>query len=359
MTKKINVAIIGLGNCASSLLQGIEYYKNITDSEETISGLMHNSIGNYLISDIIPVAAFDVDKRKVGKDISEAIFENPNCTKIFSTVEYKDVEVMKGPPLDGVAPHMKDYFQVDNNQEPVDVQSVLEDTRTDVVINYIPVGSDNATKWYADKAIKAGCAFVNCIPSFLASNNLWAEKFKKANLPIIGDDVKSQCGSTILHRAIVNMLVSRGAKIDSTYQTNFGGNTDFRNMTDQSRLVSKKISKTESISTQIPYDTAVYAGPNGCIDSLKDNKIAHINMDFRIFGDVKCSADIKLSVEDSPNSGGTVVDCIRLAKLALDRNIGGSLISASAYYMKHPIQQYDDNVAQQMVSDFISGRRDS
>lgn len=356
--KKINIAIVGLGNCASSILQGLEYYKNIIDSDESISGLMHNSICNYLISDINLVAAFDVDKRKIGKDVSEAIFESPNCTKIFSTVEHKDVEVMKGPVLDGVAAHMQNYFQVDNKQEHVDVLSVLEDTRADVVINYLPVGSDNASKWYADKAIKAGCAFVNCIPVFIASSNLWAERFRKANVPIIGDDVKSQMGATILHRAIVDTIVNRGAKIDATYQCNFGGNTDFRNMTDQSRLISKKISKTESISSQIPYDTSVYAGPNGCIDSLKDNKIAHMNIDFRIFGDVKCSADIKLNVEDSPNSGGVVIDAIRLAKVGLDRNLGGPLLSASAWLMKHPMIQYTDNEAQQMVEEFIIGKRE-
>jgi myo-inositol-1-phosphate synthase len=359
MTKKIKVAIAGVGNCASSLIQGLEYYKDVKSSDETIPGLMHPFLGGYLISDIEVVAAFDVDCRKVGKDISEAIFEPPNCTKIFSNVEYKNVEVMKGMVLDGIAAHMTDYFKVDETQKYVNVSHILEDTHADLLINYLPVGSEEATKWYAFNAIKAKCGFINCIPVFIGSSDQWNDLFRKEGLPIIGDDIKSQVGATIMHRAILNMMTDRGAKIDSTYQTNFGGNTDFRNMTDQSRLISKRISKTESISAQIPYDASVYAGPNGCIDSLKDNKIAHMRIDFRIFGDVKCYTDLKLSVEDSPNSAGTVIDCIRLAKIALDRNIGGSLLSASAWLMKHPPTQYDDNSARQMTEDFIAGRRDN
>ncbi|MCX9082352.1 MAG: inositol-3-phosphate synthase [Candidatus Methanoperedens sp.] len=350
----IRIAITGVGNCASSLIQGLEYYKNIKNSDELVPGLMHNSLGGYLISDIRPVAAFDIDMRKVGTDLSEAIFSEPNCTKKFSDVPEYDVKVMKGQVLDGVAPHMKDYFRVDNKQKPVDVASVLRKSKADILINYLPVGSEEAVKWYATQALEAGCGFINCIPVFIASNKQWAEKFKKANLPIIGDDIKSLVGSTIVHRTLTQTIVDRGAKIDSTYQLNIGGNTDFRNMTDQSRLKSKKISKTESISSQIPYEAHVYAGPNGCIDGLDDNKVCHLKIDFKLFGDVPAYIDLKLSVEDSPNSAGVVVDAIRVAKIALDRKIGGPIFPASAYFMKHPPQQMRDIEAREKLEEFIN-----
>ena len=350
----IRIAITGVGNCASSLIQGLEYYKNIKNSDELVPGLMHNSLGGYLISDIRPVAAFDIDMRKVGTDLSEAIFSEPNCTKKFSDVPEYDVQVMKGQVLDGVAPHMKDYFRVDNKQKPVDVASVLRKSKADILINYLPVGSEEAVKWYATQALEAGCGFINCIPVFIASNKQWAEKFKKANLPIIGDDIKSLVGSTIVHRTLTQTIVDRGAKIDSTYQLNIGGNTDFRNMTDQSRLKSKKISKTESISSQIPYEAHVYAGPNGCIDGLDDNKVCHLKIDFKLFGDVPAYIDLKLSVEDSPNSAGVVVDAIRVAKIALDRKIGGPIFPASAYFMKHPPQQMRDIEAREKLEEFIN-----
>jgi myo-inositol-1-phosphate synthase len=349
----IRIAIAGVGNCASSLIQGLEYYKNIKNSDELVPGLMHNSLGGYLISDIKPVAAFDIDKRKVGTDLSEAIFSNPNCTKKFSDVPEYDVKVMKGQVLDGVAPHMKEYFKVDDKQKPVDVASVLRKSKADILINYLPVGSEEAVKWYATQALEAGCGFINCIPVFIASNKQWAEKFKKANLPIIGDDIKSLVGATIVHRALTQTIVDRGARIDSTYQLNIGGNTDFRNMTDQSRLKSKKISKTESISSQIPYEAHVYAGPNGCIDGLDDNKVCHLKIDFKLFGDVPAYIDLKLSVEDSPNSAGVVVDAIRVAKIALDRKIGGPILPASAYFMKHPPQQMRDIEAREKLEEFI------
>ncbi|PWB52856.1 MAG: inositol-3-phosphate synthase [Candidatus Methanoperedenaceae archaeon] len=350
----IRIAIAGVGNCASSLIQGLEYYKDIKNSDELVPGLMHNSLGDYLISDIRPVAAFDIDKRKVGTDLSEAIFSNPNCTKKFADVPKYDINVMKGQVLDGVAPHMKDYFRVDDKQKPVDVASVLRKSKADILINYLPVGSEEAVKWYATQALEAGCAFINCIPVFIASNKQWAEKFKKAKLPIIGDDIKSLVGATIVHRALTQTIVDRGAKIDSTYQLNIGGNTDFRNMTDQSRLKSKKISKTESIASQIPYDTYVYAGPNGCIDGLDDNKVCHLKIDFKLFGDVPAYIDLKLSVEDSPNSAGVVVDAIRVAKIALDRKIGGPIFPASAYFMKHPPQQMRDIEAREKLEEFIN-----
>ncbi len=352
---KIRIAIAGVGNCASSLIQGLEYYKDVKNSDKLVPGLMHNALGGYLINDIKPVAAFDVDRRKVGFDLSEAIFSEPNCTKKFSDVSSFDVEVMKGKVLDGVAPHMKDYFKVDEKQKPVDVASVLKSTKADILINYLPVGSEEAVKWYASQALEAGCAFINCIPVFVASDKKWAEKFRKANLPIIGDDIKSLVGATIVHRALTQMIVDRGARIDSTYQLNIGGNTDFRNMTDQSRLKSKKISKTESVASQIPYDAYVYAGPNGCIDCLNDNKVCHLKIDFRLFGDVPAYIDLKLSVEDSPNSAGVVVDAIRVAKMALDRKIGGALLPASAYFMKHPPQQMRDSEAREKLEEYIKG----
>lgn len=349
----IRIAIAGVGNCASSLIQGLEYYNNVKNSHDLVPGLMHNALGGYLISDIKPVAAFDVDKRKVGRDLSKAIFSEPNCTKKFSDVPEMDVEVMKGKVLDGVAPHMKDYFRVDEKQKPVDVAEVLKKTKADILINYLPVGSEEAVKWYASQALEAGCAFINCIPVFIASDKKWAEKFRKSKLPIIGDDIKSLVGATIVHRALTQMIVDRGAKIDSTYQLNIGGNTDFRNMTDQSRLKSKKISKTESVASQIPYDAYVYAGPNGCIDCLNDNKICHLKIDFRLFGDVPAYIDLKLSVEDSPNSAGVVVDAIRVAKIALNRKIGGPLLPASAYFMKHPPQQMRESEAREQLEEFI------
>ena len=349
----IRIAIAGVGNCASSLIQGLEYYKNVNNSDELVPGLMHNSLGGYLISDIKPVAAFDIDKRKVGTDLSQAIFSEPNCTKKFMDVPENDVTVVKGPVLDGVSPHMKDYLRVDNKQKPVDVASVLKKSKADVLINYLPVGSEKAAKWYAAQAIESGCGFINCIPVFIASNELWANKFKKAKIPIIGDDIKSLVGATIVHRALTQMIVERGAKVDSTYQLNIGGNTDFRNMTDQSRLKSKKISKTESVASQIPYDAYVYAGPNGCIDCLNDNKICHLKIDFKLFGNIPAYIDLKLSVEDSPNSAGVVVDAIRVAKIALDRKIGGPILPASAYFMKHPPLQMRDVEARKELEEFI------
>lgn len=349
----IRIAIAGAGNCASSLVQGLEYYKNIKATDDLVPGLMHNSLGGYLISDIEPVAAFDVDKRKVGKDLSKALLSEPNCTKNFSDIPELDVEVMKGQVLDGVAPHMKDYFRVDEAQKPVDVASILRKSKADVLINYLPVGSEEAVKWYASQAIEAGCGFINCIPVFIASDVKWADKFKKAKLPVIGDDIKSLVGATIVHRSLTQMIIDRGARITSTYQLNVGGNTDFRNMTDQSRLKSKKISKTESVSSQIPYDASVYAGPNGCIDSLNDNKICHLKIDFKLFGNVPAYIDLKLSVEDSPNSAGVVVDAIRVAKIAIDRKIGGPIYPASAYFMKHPPQQMREEEARHQLEDFI------
>ncbi|KCZ73026.1 myo-inositol-1-phosphate synthase [Candidatus Methanoperedens nitroreducens] len=350
---KIRIAIAGVGNCASSLVQGLEYYKGIKKSDDLVPGLMHNSVGGYLVSDIEPVAAFDIDRRKVGTDLSRAIFSEPNCTKKFSEVPEMGVEVIKGQVIDGVAPHMQDNFQVDDRQKSVDVAAVLKESKADVLINYLPVGSEKAVRWYAEQALEAGCAFINCIPVFIASDSQWAERFRNAGLPVIGDDIKSLVGATIVHRTLTQMIVDRGAKIDSTYQLNIGGNTDFRNMTDLSRLSSKKISKTESVASQIPYETYVYAGPNGCIDCLSDNKVCYLKIDFKLFGNVPACIDLKLSVEDSPNSAGVVVDAVRIAKIALDRGIGGPIPHASAYFMKHPPEQMRESDARAQLEEFI------
>lgn len=361
ITMSINIAIVGVGNCASSLIMGIFHYSHKSLDKEHI-GLANPIIGGYKISDIIPVVAFDVDSRKVGKDIIDAMISEPNCTKQFEDIiDMKlgtdNLIVMKSPVLDGVADHMKDSFHVDNNQKELtkdEIVSILKKKKTDIIINYLPVGSQKATEFWAEVALESNAAFINCIPVFIASNPECAKKFQDKGIPIVGDDIKSQCGATILHRAIINMLTSRGAKIDSTWQTNVGGNTDFKNMLLESRLVSKKISKTESVSSQIPYDTPVYAGPNGYIESLKDNKICNIRVDFRIFGGVPCSIDCKLSVEDSPNSSGVVVDAIRVAKIAKDRKIGGPITPACAYFMKHPPEQMNDYIARKELEQFIS-----
>lgn len=352
----IRVAIVGVGNCASSLIQGIEYYKL---NKHQNAGLIHYDIKNYKVSDIEVVAAFDVDKRKVSRPLKQAIFSEPNCTKTINEY-YKDIPniiVHKGPVLDGISDHMHQYFQVDINQPELtkdEILSIIEKSKTDVLINYLPVGSQKATEFWADISLTAKTAFINCIPVFISSNEIWNKKFKDANIPILGDDIKSQVGATIVHRSLIKTLIDRGANIDSTYQINIGGNTDFRNMLDNTRLESKKISKTDSIKSLIPYELYVYAGPNGCIDSLNDNKVCHLRIDFRIFGNIPASIDLKLSVEDSPNSAGIVIDAIRCAKLALDKSIGGPLPLA-AYFFKHPPVPMNDEDSRKLVDDFING----
>ncbi|MEM5835179.1 MAG: inositol-3-phosphate synthase [Candidatus Aenigmatarchaeota archaeon] len=363
---KIRVAIAGLGNCASALIQGIFYYKNVEDDQDFVPGLMHNILGGYKISDIEIVAAFDIDKRKVGKDVSEAIFAKPNCTKIFCRdIPKIGVEVKRGPVLDGFAPHMKNYpeentFLISEEKE-VDVVEELKKARAEILINYLPVGSEKATEYYANAALDANCAFINCIPVFIASNEKWAKRFEEKGLPIIGDDIKSQIGASILHRTIMRLIESRGCIIDRSYQLNFGGNTDFLNMLERSRLTSKKISKTEAVnsllSRKLSYDN-LHIGPSDWVPWLNDNKISYIRIEGRKFGNVPFEIDVKLSVEDSPNSAGCVIDAIRIAKLALDRKIGGALISASAYLMKHPPIQIPDEKAREMLEEFIRGERE-
>ena len=363
---KIKVAIAGVGNCASSLLQGVEYYKNIDTNNELVPGLMHNVIGGYKISDIEFVAAFDIDKRKVGKDLSQAIFEPPNNTTVFcKDLPPTGIIVQKGPVLDGVAPHMEEYpenqaFRVDESP-PVDVAKVLRDSGADLLMNYMPVGSEEAGKYYAQACLDAGVAFFNCMPVFIASNEEWAKKFEAKGLPVLGDDIKAQVGATIVHRTLAKLFADRGVKLVNSYQLNVGGNTDFLNMIKHGRLKSKKISKTSSVNSQLPtpmsYDN-LHIGPSDFIPFLKDNKVCFLRMEGIKFGDVPMNLEMRLSVEDSPNSAGCTIDGIRVLKLALDRGVSGKLLSMSACIMKHPPQQYPDPVAKQMTEEFINGQRE-
>ncbi|MFH1224311.1 MAG: inositol-3-phosphate synthase [Candidatus Diapherotrites archaeon] len=367
LKKEIRVAIAGVGNCASSLVQGVHYYRRVGASDELVPGLMHNGFAGYLVRDIKFVAAFDVDKRKVGKDLGTAIFEKPNCTKVFEkNVPKQGVVVQKGPVLDGVAQHMQDYpadraFVVDSKQNPVDAAAELKKARAEILICYMPVGSEDAARYYANAALEAGCAFINCMPVFIASTPGWEKKFREKGLPIIGDDIKSQLGATITHRVLTKLFADRGVKLERTYQLNTGGNTDFLNMKEHARLKSKKISKTSSVQSQMPRELAaenIHIGPSDYVPWQNDNKVCFIRMEGRKFGDVPLDLELRLSVEDSPNSAGVVIDAIRAAKLALDRGTGGALLSVSAYFMKHPPQQFPDSVARNMVEEFIKGERE-
>jgi myo-inositol-1-phosphate synthase len=366
----VKVAIAGVGNCASSLVQGVEYYKDARDGDR-ISGLMHSNLGGYHIKDIEFTAAFDVDKNKVGKDLSQAIFTKPNCTTRFAKVPKMGVEVKRGMTHDGLGKYLSEIIKKHPSQS-ADVAGVLRDTNTDVLINYLPVGSEMATKWYVEQAIEAGCAFINCIPVFIASGwtqengkwaqtDYWRKRFEKAGLPIIGDDIKSQVGATILHRTLVNLFMDRGMPIDRTYQLNTGGNTDFLNMKEESRLLSKRRSKTNSMTSQIEArgyeidDENVYVGPSDYVPWQKDNKLAFIRIESRHFGDVPMHLECRLSVEDSPNAAGVIIDAVRCAKLALDRGMGGALLAPSSYFMKTPPEQYPDVVCREKVEEFIAG----
>lgn len=354
---KIKVAIAGVGNCASSLVQGVEYYKNARE-DEFVPGLMHVNFGGYHIRDIKFVAAFDVDANKIGKDLGEAIFTPPNCTVKFCDVHKLNVEVMKGPVLDGLGKYLTPVIPVDKRQKPVNVAKVLEETGADILINYLPVGSYEGSRFYANEALKAGCGFINCIPEFIVSDKNWAKKFEREKIPCAGDDIKSQVGATILHRTLTKLLVDRGVKVEESYQLNIGGNTDFLNMLEEERLSSKRISKTEAVSSQLPYEVPLRIGPSDYVPFLKDRKICYIYIKGRKFGDVPLYIDVKLSVEDSPNSAGVVIDAIRAVKLAMDRGIGGPLIGVSAYFFKHPPVQMSDEEARQAVEEFIAGKRE-
>ena len=366
MGGKISVAIAGVGNCASSLVQGIYYYKAVSSNHELVPGLMHNVLGGYKISDIKPVAAFDIDKRKVGKDLSQAVFSKPNCTTVFQkNVPRLGVEVQMGPVLDGVAPHMLEFPDdrsfVIAKEKPVNVAKTLRESGAEILINYMPVGSEQATQHYAQACLDVGVAFVNCMPAFIVSDSSWAKKFENKKLPAVGDDVKSQVGATIVHRTLAKLFSDRGVKIERTYQLNTGGNTDFLNMLERSRLRSKKISKTEAVQSNLPvklHPDNIHIGPSDYVHWQKDNKLCFLRLEGKKFGDVPIKLEARLSVEDSPNSAGVAIDAIRCAKLALDRGIGGPLISISAYTMKHPPEQYHDHLARSMVEEFIAGKRE-
>jgi len=362
--KKIKIAIIGIGNCTSSLIQGIAYYKN--KSEKEAIGLMHWNIEGYVPGDIEVVAAFDIDKRKVGKDVSEAIFELPNCTTIFcKDVPRAGVTVKMGKILDGFSDHMKNYddrqtFVISDEQEASeeDVINVLKESGAEILINYLPVGSEKATKFYAKCALESGVAFINNIPVFIASNPEWAEKFKAKSLPIMGDDIKAQIGATITHRVLADLFSKRGAKIERTYQLNTGGNTDFLNMLNRDRLASKKVSKTEAVQSVLAErldDDNIHIGPSDYVPWQKDNKICFLRIEGKLFGNVPMNLELRLSVEDSPNSGGVSIDAIRFCKLALERGQGGILYGPSAFLMKHPPKQFTDNEAYKLTKKFIEG----
>ena len=352
--KKIRVAIIGVGNCASSLVQGVEYYKDAAD-DQLIPGLMHARLGGYHISDIEFSAAFDVDKNKVGKDLSEAIFVSPNNTIKFSDVPNLGVPVHRGMTHDGLGQYLSTVIEKAPGQT-ADIVRILKETKTDMIINYLPVGSEMATKWYVEQALEAGVGFINCIPVFIAREEYWRKRFESHNLPIIGDDIKSQVGATITHRVLTRLFRERGVRIDRTYQLNFGGNMDFYNMLERSRLESKKISKTNAVTSQLDYDLGennVHVGPSDYVPWLEDRKWCHIRIEGTTFGDVPLNMELKLEVWDSPNSAGVVIDAIRCIKLALDNGIGGALDAPSSYFMKSPPVQFTDDIAHDIVEEFI------
>jgi myo-inositol-1-phosphate synthase len=356
LSKTVRVAIAGVGNCASSLVQGVRYYRSAS-ADAFVPGLMHVDLGGYHVGDVEFAAAFDVDQNKVGKDLAEAIYAQPNNTYKFADVPPVGVSVSRGPTMDGLGKYVSEIV-TEAEDRPVDVAAVLRESQADVLVNYLPVGSDAAAKWYAEQALAAGCGFVNCIPVFIASRPEWQERFAARGLPIIGDDIKSQVGATITHRVLTRLFRERGVKLERTYQLNFGGNTDFLNMLERSRLESKKISKTNAVTSQLEYDLGaenVHVGPSDHVPWLGDRKWAYIRMEGTTFGDVPLNLELKLEVWDSPNSAGVVIDAVRCVKLALDRGIGGPLLAPSAYLMKSPPQQYTDDEARELIEEFIGG----
>jgi len=355
----VRVAIVGVGNCAASLVQGVEYYKN-ADPEERVPGLMHVQFGPYHVGDVKFVAAFDVDGKKVGQDLAEAIGASENNTIKFCDVPPTGVVVQRGHTYDGLGDYYRETIR-ESDEAPVDVVKVLKESGADVLVSYLPVGSEEADKFYAQCAIDAGVAFVNALPVFIASNPEWAKKFEDAGLPIVGDDIKSQVGATITHRVMAKLFEDRGVELLRTYQLNVGGNMDFMNMLERKRLQSKKISKTQSVTSQIPHEMAkadVHIGPSDYVPWLDDRKIAFVRLEGRSFGDVPLNLEYKLEVWDSPNSAGVIIDAVRAAKIAKDRGIGGPILSAASYFMKSPPVQYSDDAARQAVDDFIAGKVD-
>jgi len=359
LPKEVRVAIAGVGNCASALVQGVEYYKYARE-EAKVPGLMHVNFGGYHIRDIRFVAAFEVNSDKIGKDLADAIWTEPNCCAGFADVPKTSVKVLPGPILDGVAPHMREPFRTYDEKEvkPVDVAEALREAGADVLVNFIPVGSNKATQAYAEACLEAGCALANCIPEFIASDPAWAERFEKKHLPVAGDDVKSQLGATILHRNLIKLCLDRGVEVDETYQLNLGGNTDFQNMTVEERLHTKRISKTEAVTSLLPYRVPTRIGPSDYVPFLGDKKICYVSIKGRKFGNLPVTVTAKLEVEDSPNSAGVVIDVVRALKIALDRGVSGALTGISAYAFKHPPVQVPDDTAKQWVEDYIQRKRE-
>jgi myo-inositol-1-phosphate synthase len=357
---KVRVAIIGVGNCASSLVQGVQFYKD-ADPNAEVPGLMHVNLGGYHVRDIEFTAAFDINAKKVGCDLSEAIFAEPNNTYKFSDVPKLDVKVHRGMTHDGLGKYLHDVIEKSGGAT-ADIVGILRDTKTDVVVSYLPVGSEMATKWYVEQILEAGCAFVNCIPVFIASQPYWQKRFQERGLPIIGDDIKSQVGATITHRVLANLFKERGVHLDRTYQLNFGGNTDFLNMLERERLESKKISKTNAVTSQLGHAMpaeSVHVGPSDYVPWLADRKWCYIKMEGTTFGNVPLHCEVKLEVWDSPNSAGVVIDAVRCAKLALDRGIAGPLMGPCSYFMKSPPVQFTDYEARQKVEAFIAAEQSS
>lgn len=353
-SRKVRVAIIGVGNCASSFVQGIHYYQD-APIDTKIPGLMHTVLGGYHVGDIEIVAAFDIDKNKVGKDVAEAIYVEPNNTYKFADVPKLGVPVHRGMTHDGLGKYLSQVIEKAPGSTD-DVVGILKATKADVVINYLPVGSEEATKWYVEQILDAGCAMVNCIPVFIAREKYWQKRFEERGLPIIGDDIKSQVGATITHRVLARLFEDRGVRLDRTYQLNFGGNTDFLNMLERERLESKKISKTNAVTSMLGHQlnaNDVHVGPSDYVPWLTDRKWAYIRLEGTTFGDVPLNVELKLEVWDSPNSAGVVIDAVRCAKLALDRKIKGALVAPSSYFMKSPPQQFPDDQAREMVQEFI------
>ena len=355
----VRVAIVGVGNCASSLVQGVEYYKD-ADPASRVPGLMHVQFGPYHVRDIEFVAAFDVDAKKVGRDIAEAIVASENNTIKICDVPPTGITVQRGPTMDGLGEYYQEII-TESDEQPVDVVQALREARADVLVSYLPVGSEQADRYYAQCAIDAGVAFVNALPVFIASDPTWAAKFTEAGMPIVGDDIKSQVGATITHRVMAKLFEDRGVELLRTYQLNFGGNMDFMNMLERKRLQSKKISKTQSVTSQIPHEMAkadVHIGPSDHVPWLDDRKWAYVRLEGRSFGDTPLNLEYKLEVWDSPNSAGVIIDAVRAAKIAKDRGIGGPILSASSYFMKSPPEQYSDDVARDAVDKFIRGELD-
>ncbi len=356
MGHAVRLAIVGVGNCASSLVQGVAFYRDASSNAQ-VPGLMHADLSGYRVGDVAFVAAFDVAAGKVGRDLSEVILAAPNNTRVFAEVPPSGVVVQRGPTMDGLGRYVRDLVP-ESDAPAIDVARALRDSGAEILVSYLPVGSERATRFYAEQALAAGCAFVNCIPVFIASDPVWRARFEQARLPLVGDDIKSQVGATIVHRALVNLFRERGVRLDRTYQLDFGGNTDFQNMLERERLESKKVSKTRAVTSQLDVELPpgdVHVGPSDHVPWLEDRKWAYIGLEGTTFGDVPLNVELKLELWDSPNSAGVVIDAVRCAKLALDRGQGGALVGPSSYFMKSPPEQFDDHEARRRTEAFIAG----